>query len=74
MISLRACDPIPNPPAFVTAAASPGPAATFIPARKIGCLTPKSLVRGVVIVVMFAEESFEVFGFFFGSSRGQEGV
>lgn len=38
----------------MTAAARPGPAATFIPARKMGCLILKSFVRGVVIVVIFA--------------------
>jgi len=43
---------IPNPPAFVTAAARPGPAATFIPAKKIGCLILNSFVRGVTIVAI----------------------
>lgn len=37
----------PSPPAFVTAAASLGPAATFIPARIIGCLI---LRRSVTVV------------------------
>jgi len=45
---------VPNPPAFVTAAARPGPAATFIPARKMGCLILNSFVRGVVMVVISA--------------------
>lgn len=40
----------------MTAAARPGPAATFIPARKMGCLILKSLVRGVEIVAMIAAE------------------
>ena len=50
----------PNPPALVTAAARPGPAATFIPARKIGCFILKSLVRGVVIVVIFTGSKCDV--------------
>jgi hypothetical protein len=37
----------PRPPAFVTAAASFGPAATFIPARRIGWLI---LRRSVTVV------------------------
>ena len=41
----------------MTAAASPGPAATFIPARKMGCLILKSLVRGVLIVVILIQVS-----------------
>ena len=32
----------PSPPSFETAAASSGPAATFMPARKIGLRRPKS--------------------------------
>jgi len=47
---------VPKPPAFVTAAARPGPAATFIPARKMGCLILNSFVRGVLMVAMFAVE------------------
>lgn len=39
----------PIPPAFVTAAASLGPAATPIPAKRIGWLTPKRSVTGVRI-------------------------
>lgn len=70
----------PRPPALVTAAASSGPAATFIPvvhrarpslyvstseqpvdtdggpARRMGCLMPKSLVSGVEMVAMLNEE------------------
>ena len=37
------------PPAFVTAAASLGPAATFMPARRMGWLMPKRSVIGVRI-------------------------
>eukprot|EP00924_Labyrinthula_sp_SR-Ha-C_P006634 maker-scaffold_29-snap-gene-0.53-mRNA-1 protein AED:0.03 eAED:0.03 QI:934/1/1/1/0/0/2/25/65 len=37
----------PSPPAFVTAAASLGPAATFIPASRIGALIPNNSVIGV---------------------------
>lgn len=40
----------PNPPAFVTAAASSGPAATFIPASIMGCWIPNSFVMGVVMI------------------------
>jgi hypothetical protein len=39
----------PKPPALVTAAANLGPAATFIPARRIGCLIFKASVRAVLI-------------------------
>lgn len=38
-----------HPPALVTAAARAGPAATFIPAREMGCLRPKSSVKAVLI-------------------------
>jgi hypothetical protein len=38
----------PRPPAFETAAASSGPAATFIPAKRIGCWIPNNLVSGVM--------------------------
>jgi hypothetical protein len=40
----------PRPPALVTAAASSLPAATFMPASRMGCLIPNNLVRGVEIV------------------------
>lgn len=39
----------PNPPAFVTAAASFGPAATFIPASSTGCLILSMSVTVVLI-------------------------
>jgi hypothetical protein len=39
----------PNPPAFVTAAASFGPAATFIPASITGCLILSMSVTAVLI-------------------------
>lgn len=39
----------PRPPALVTAAASLGPAATFIPAKKMGWLILKRSVMGVRI-------------------------
>lgn len=39
----------PRPPAFVTAAASLGPAATFIPASRIGCLIFRRSVTVVLI-------------------------
>jgi hypothetical protein len=39
----------PKPPALVTAAANLGPAATFIPAKRIGCLIFKASVRAVLI-------------------------
>lgn len=39
----------PRPPAFVTAAASLGPAATFMPARRTGCLILRRSVTGVRI-------------------------
>ena len=42
----------PSPPALVTAAASSGPAATFIPASSTGCLIPKSSVIGVEMMDM----------------------
>jgi hypothetical protein len=58
----KTCGKVPSPPAFVTAAAKPGPAATFIPARKMGCLILKSFVRGVVIVVIFDSEFHGVQG------------
>lgn len=37
----------PRPPALETAAARSGPAATFMPASMMGCLSPKSSVRSV---------------------------
>ena len=40
----------PRPPALLTAAASSGPAATFMPASMMGCLIPNSSVIGVEIV------------------------
>ena len=39
------------PPALLTAAASSGPAATFMPASMIGTLRPKSSVMGVLMVI-----------------------
>ena len=39
----------PNPPAFVTAAASFGPAATFMPASSTGCLILSMSVTVVLI-------------------------
>ena len=45
------CPPTtPHPPALLTAAASAGPEATFIPAKMTGCFMPSSLVIGVSIV------------------------
>src|SRR4051794_3720868 len=43
----------PSPPAFVTAAASLGPAATFIPARRMGWLI---LRRSVTVVRICSAE------------------
>jgi len=43
----------PRPPAFVTAAASFGPAATFIPASMTGCLI---LRRSVTVVLICCGE------------------
>jgi hypothetical protein len=44
----------PRPPALVTAAASLGPAATFMPASMMGCWILKRSVMGVRICSVFA--------------------
>lgn len=50
----------PRPPAFVTAAASRGPAATFIPASKTGCLILRRSVTGVLICSRASQPSVRI--------------